>query len=453
MSQTREDLHSLLYDLAEEAIEIAQSNSDGDIIETTEVPYLERRYQTIDDSIDGSRIIRTTEEESNKNEISTDVLRDTSQQLQETEIYDRVISEVESREFESLIVPSPESSVTAYIQSILNGAKNGVSDRDIARHISIFTSEIDSAPISWNPKIWILGLDIEDDSVQLEENITIRKPDEDDLVEEIRIEDDAGFNRRATGMPERAPTAIIEFSKRAPDRRDIYDTIQVMISVLQLYDVGSVSSMKVDLHTESIIKPFPLPGRYNSPDTPFSYTISESEISDLSLFYTHMYEVVEERLYSTDEQDYLTISFDRYENAIEENDSPESQLTSAIMSLEAMLLKDEEKGELSERLSRRADILLGLFGHQPIEISRKIKTAYSIRSRYVHGSETDQDYGEDLVSDIVDYTRNCIVIYLLLSEDFPKEKLLSKLDNASVQAESREALSEKIQEVVPEWAI
>ncbi|WP_152418753.1 MULTISPECIES: hypothetical protein [Halorubrum] len=387
MSQTREDLHSLLYNLAEEAIEIAQSNSDGDTIETTEVPYLERRYQTIEDSIEGSRIIRTTEEESSKDEISTDILRITSQELQETETYDRVISEVENREFESLIVPSPESSVTSYIQSILDGAKDDVSDRDIARHISIFTSEIDSAPISWNPKVWILGLGIEDDDVQLEENISIRKPSEDDLVEDIRIEDDAGFNRRATGMPERAPTAIIEFSERAPNRRDIYDTIQVMISVLQLYDVGSVSSMKIDLHTESIIKPFPLPGRYNSPDTPFSYTISDSEVSNISQFYTHMYEVVEERLYSTDEQDYLTISFDRYENAIEENNSPESQLTSAIMSLEAMLLKDEEKGELSERLSRRADILLGLFGHQPIEISRKIKTACIVECKTAAVSE------------------------------------------------------------------
>lgn len=453
MTEKKDDLHSLLYDLAEETIDIANSISESSEKETKEVPYLKREYVTVGEEIAGNRVIRTKEEEITKNELDQEIRREVLEKIQDEKIYSTVREIIGDRDSKINFPVGAESIISSFINSILDEFKDGISDREIARHISILTSEIDNSPIHWKPKVWILGLNLESDEVKLANNVSIRTPIEDDLIEEIQLGDDGVPGRRAIGTPDRAPTAVIEFGERAPDRNVIYDTQQNIISVLQLFDVGSVGLTKMDLDSESIIRPFPLPGKYRDPDTPFSYIISEEESEGLSQFYSNISNLVGEYLQSPDENNFLTISFDRYQNAIKEKASPESQLTSAIMSLEAMLLKDEEKGELSERLSKRADILLGMFNYQSINISNKIKTAYGIRSRYVHGSESERDYDKDLVHDIVDYTRSCIVIYLFLFEEFSKKDLLNKIDRASVQIESRESLEEDIKNIMPDESV
>lgn len=451
MTGKQEDLPSVMYDLAEKALEIAPSDGQN-AVKTTQIPHLKREYRVPGDDLAGNPVFRTTEEEINKDGVGAEVHREVYEELQSTDIYEDALSMIEDRDFQTHTVPSPESAIISFISSILNNAEEGIDKRDITRIVSIFTTEIDGSAIYWSPNVWLVGLSLgEKDNIQLSEEISLRKPEKEDLVEEISLKKDSLPGRRAVGMPERAPTAILEFNERGENRQDIYEYIQIFISVLQLFDVGSVSSMKTDFHCKSVLRPFLIPGNYLNQDTPFEYVLDDSKVDNLSDFYHDMNDVVESNLLDNEKNNYLSISFDRYENAIKENNAPESQLTSAIMALEAMLLKNEEKGELSERLSRRADILLGMFDHQSIEVSKKIKEAYKIRSRYVHGSETERDYNEDLVYDIVDYARACLVIQLILSDDYDKKTLLNKIDNSSVQIESRESLEENIDEITPEW--
>lgn len=303
----------------------------------------------------------------------------------------------------------------------------------------------------WHPIIFIEGVSLEPDSISLPNEVTLRRPVEEDLEYEKSVTylPRSPFKQVAPDIERRfslGPDSVLDFSIRAAKSDEVSAFVHKYIGVLKLFDVGSINILSRQYNPEAVTPAFSQPGDYPSaPFRGFNYTISNDQVENLGEFTNQMLDHVSDKIVSVNKDTPITIAFDRYSAALDEPSQPERQLTSAIMSLEALFLKENERGELSERLSRRTALLLSQFNRQPNEVGRKLREAYQIRSQYVHGSKLDEDADiSSLTESVMDYTRRSIVTFLQLNDENGKNKLLSKIDNSSLNPDAYPSLEEYI---------
>lgn len=429
-------LPGTLHDIAQETLEIISNNEN---ITKEKIPYLKRDFQVIELTSGRKHIINVETDEIEKEEWSSNTIQEIIDELKTGEEYDKALDYIGDRG-ENMRRP-PDLLLREFVSSIMEFESDNVLGSDITNQVSLFISHIDDSAISWKTTLWIDGLDMDADSIDIDDSTRLRTPNENDLVEESKISEDTPHT--PSSVPTAGPSAILEVTRRAKDENEIFTELQKLIYGLRLYSVSSVSRIRLHLDSSGVVS-FPPTTVKSTPNTPFRYTLSSDNESNLQEFMTKMTPVVEEKIIEKEEDDYLNIAFDRYKSALNDNDSDESRLTSAIMALEALLLKDEERAELSERLSRRTDILLSFFSYQEIEVSRKVRRAYEIRSRYVHGSKIGEEDISELTERIMDYARKCIVLFLQVPEDEGKDNLLSAIDRSSLQDESKKSLEEDL---------
>ena len=106
-----------------------------------------------------------------------------------------------------------------------------------------------------------------------------------------------------------------------------------------------------------------------------------------------------------------------------------------ISCLEALFLKGGELSELSRRLYQRVSMLLKQFGFNPLLISKILKKAYKIRSKYSHGLKVD--FNKENIKEVNEFkikvmecARISLLIYLQLVGNISKENLLDLIDNS-----------------------
>lgn len=132
-------------------------------------------------------------------------------------------------------------------------------------------------------------------------------------------------------------------------------------------------------------------------------------------------------------------------HAILNQSTIEGRLASAIMSLEALFLKPEEKAELTYKLGLRTSKLLGMKGFEPIKVRNYLRQAYGIRSKFVHGSrieKEDRDNATKFLADILEYARMSIVTFMQLrQEEVEKEKLFNLIDNSLLSEKATKKLT------------
>ncbi len=59
--------------------------------------------------------------------------------------------------------------------------------------------------------------------------------------------------------------------------------------------------------------------------------------------------------------------------------------------MESLLFRENEQSELARTLTQCVASLLQHFGLKPVEVYNKMKRAYDIRSRYVHGGLVEKN--------------------------------------------------------------
>jgi Apea-like HEPN len=138
------------------------------------------------------------------------------------------------------------------------------------------------------------------------------------------------------------------------------------------------------------------------------------------------------------QDDFIGIAYHRYETALTEG-LPEGSIALAINCLEALYL-DGEEGELAHRLSQRtAALLRQKLGDSGIDIYKKIKDAYTIRSKFVHGAvesksaskrNTKRRAAHDLNAPILNYARVSLLIFLQLRKVKGKTDFLKLIDSS-----------------------
>lgn len=209
---------------------------------------------------------------------------------------------------------------------------------------------------------------MEADSVKINKHIEIRKPEPSDLEEEIRLEPISIAHRR---RPIHPPSAIIHLETRERGQSEVLGEIEKLASVLRFFRLGSVFRTRVEWNPVSILQGLGTSFSLEMKPKPFDFTLNKEDEDNLKIFFERIEPKIEE--ITAEKESFLTIALDRYEDALVGHKTPEARLTSAIMCLEALYIKDEERGELKERLGRRTGLALGFLGFNPIEVSRKIK--------------------------------------------------------------------------------
>jgi hypothetical protein len=336
----------------------------------------------------------------------------------------------------------PELLLRTFRHEIARASIEDIEDKEIAEKVDIFLSELRNSDIDWQVKIWIDGLTTGGE-FQIGDNMTIRPPQEDDLK---------NIRQHSPRNPKhlKAPDSIIEKRIRTNNQRAIQDWLQTLVSTLRLFKVCSAEKRRVNYDNEGIIPG--ISGMQSNLDSlrthKYKVQITEENSTVLSEFLEKSMTKINERVLSKEDEDYFTISFERYERALSKSDSSEERLLSSIMSLESLFLREKEMNELSERLSQRIGILMSLLGKNPNEVYNQVKRAYRIRSSYVHGSKIENsEEANKLERDVLDYNRRAILLFIQVRDEMKKENFISKLDNALLNKDAREQLKDELEEM------
>ena len=101
-----------------------------------------------------------------------------------------------------------------------------------------------------------------------------------------------------------------------------------------------------------------------------------------------------------------------------------------VIALEGLLTgDDDDRSDLTRKVSQRAAVLAGSNDAKRLEIGRLVREAYSARSAYAHGDKLDKIVKVDL-AELRRVVRRCILTRLILGDPTPAGRLHELADRA-----------------------
>ena len=439
-------LSSTLYDLAKKIVEYVKKSKEKREIVITKRPYIKAKisdFKYEKGSFGFSTSFKDTSKEEWHWKDEFDFIEKKIKQIDEYKESIRFI-------VETFGVSNGQSDMwlSRFTHKIANEAIRGIDNRRIIDLITLFISDLEDNPVLWKPIVWLDGIYMETDVIEVGDRCKIKRPEPLDLEYEISYDSFPLFNPMVT---HHIPSAIMTIEHRAKGQPEMLRKIEGMVAVLRLFKVGSVSTVRTKWNPTSLLQ-F---GGTNFKTSPlaatFKYGLNKDDEKNLQTFF----EIIEPKIplevvqKGTGETNFITIAFDRYNDSLLKSDIPESRLASAIMCLEALYLKDEERGELAERLSQRTALAICFFGYNPLEIFNILKKSYEIRSRFVHGSKIEKEEQKDLmklVEKVINYARVSIIMFLQIQESHEKDRFIGMLNNSLLDENAKKKLNKIIEE-------
>jgi len=347
--------------------------------------------------------------------------------------------------------PQAEFWLSRFAQILSRMSFNEVKQEDLIQLITTFVSDLEGAPKQWIVTVWLNGLWTKEPEVMVFEGLTLRQPRSADFELEQPLEL-APFGFQDLIPPFRFPSAVLEFRKRAKDQPELHYEMETLLTALRLFRVGSVVALKVFWNSESVLGFGNVVTGTSRIATPADkYSLSSKELDSLRAFIQRIELLIPlEFIRGGETTDYMVTSLQRFNDAILKAEPPESRMTFAIMSLEALYLKSGEREELEHRLSQRIAKILSIFGRDPLEVYHTLRRSYEIRSKFVHGEpleKVDRQYAAENLLKILEYNRVSIVTSLQLKENMAKEQLLNLVDNSLLSPQAETKLNEKIKQI------
>lgn len=345
-----------------------------------------------------------------------------------------------------------QSSLAEYrVQSLalamIRGTLEEMKDRGFNDLIVTFNNDLTGGPVRWHIKSHIEGVWLETENIELLDGTILRKPTPGDLEREVPFEvADIGLRQECVHVP----GAILEFDLMSKSNVAPQTRVMREILALRLYDVGSIYSLVTHYDPHSFLTFSHSISHHRGYSATRKYTIDSERVAGLKDFMDKVGPIIpaENILQQALPQNHLTIALRRYSDALLKPDPPESRLTFAIMGLEALYLKSDERAELSLRLSQRTGMCLCAFNFRPLEVAKNVLRAYDTRSSYVHGGVLEASELPSIqkcLDQILDYLRVSLIVFLQMDEKENKERLLNVLHNSMLEAKSRDKLEDKLQ--------
>lgn len=439
-------LSTTLYDLTKRIVDYVKESKEKKEIILNRRPYIKAKISDFKYE-KGSSGFRTSFE---------DTLKENWHWKDEFDFIEKKIKQLdeykESNQFISKIfkVSISQSDVwlSRFAHNVANEAIEGINDRRISDLITLFICDLEHNPVLWKPVIWLNGIYMGTGVIEIDDGCKIKRPEPVDLEYEISYESYSMFDSM---MSRHIPSAIMTIEHRAKGQPEMLRKTEKIVAVLRLFKVGSVSTVRTKWNPTSLLQFGGTSYITSPPSTTFKYELIKEDEKKLQTFYEKIepkipIEVIEK---GKGETNFITIAFDRYNDSLLKQDIPESRLASAIMCLEALYLKDDERGELAERLSQRTALALNFFNYNPLKVFNILKKSYDIRSRFVHGSKIEKEEQKELMKlaeKVIDYARISIVMFLQIQEAIEKEKFIRILNNSLLDDNAREKLKKIIEE-------
>lgn len=320
---------------------------------------------------------------------------------------------------------------------------------DTTKYIDSFLKDLNGEEQACRAEVQLKGLILQPNSIQLDGNVRLRKPNRSDF----ETEKPAYFSPWGERLLE-DPTAFLHvavYAKRETSSIALQNEIDKAIAILRLFRVGAVQDIRRTETTDSIIglaaSELARGKLLGSAD---KYLITRRDAKVLKRFWANMKKVsLPDSAYSGQqkESDALSIAYQRYSDSLDTH-LFEKRVSSAVMGLEALYLTEID--ELPYRLSMRVGKLLSLIkgDYEPSEVRDNVKVAYKIRNKYVHGTilktgdrrKLEEKHGDlnKFAKIIMDYLRASIVALLLRRTS--KTSLIRKIDESFLDGKKEEEI-------------
>jgi Apea-like HEPN len=339
------------------------------------------------------------------------------------------------------------------LQRLLNRITHAYLDLDqtdpdqwAADNIDRFLHQLQTHTIHAQAKAFLLGLILESESVALTPEVTLRRP----RVEEIVSATPAFEISPIDILP--FPTAVLDISRdiKTEEQAVFTEDIGQYVSVLQLFSVGGIYRKFLQVTTDAIISGAPPRATFGGAQAVAlapKFVIAQALEPKLITFFNYM-QLHAPRFTGIDKPvNPLTVAFDRYLDACTDARIFERQVMNAIMGLEALFL--DEHAELAYKLAMRCAKAMSFLGIDPLIVTKTIKTGYTIRSTFAHGSNLSSGKRSSLTNDfgslhtiatrLANYLRISICAYIILSLE--KTSFINSLDKALVTGGSGSKIS------------
>lgn len=309
-----------------------------------------------------------------------------------------------------------------------------------------FLKDLAGGPVTHTAQVFLQGIVLRSEEVEVETGICIRKPQKEELEIPIPAE-------LAELFP-RYPSAIVEIRTVGARERSpqlIQEQVERCVLLLRLFNVGSVKWMRYELSSDSIINQWPH-GSLTSGDknaASETYVIATEDEPNLRQFWQVMSPKLPREMYGFQKRvTPITLAYDRYSDALLLDGILERRMANAVMGLEALFLKESQ--ELSNRLSLRVSKLASVISkRKPLEVRSMLKDAYDIRSTFAHGGYLSDDkrkrietkYGSSkaLLTDLINHLRASIIAAIMCG--MKKDVLINLIDNALLDIQEHERLT------------
>ena len=301
--------------------------------------------------------------------------------------------------------------------------------------------EYDGGELDWTGTIWLSGVRV-NEPIQIKKGLTLRPPIEEDFNSELPSD---GFGVRV--QPQfTIPDAILEIESKDCNRPEL----RQIVNALSLFGLGAVEMLQEDWRSNSI---FPYMGGGWMPlnrnllrNTDLSYELLRNDGPPLAAFLDGLPGDFPTR--PTGHHDSPKwIALKNYFLALHTATDVTERITQAVVSLESILLSDEEKQELTFKLSLRTASLLRFAGLDPVQVYNDMGTAYRVRSKYSHGAEIKKpllETAKELCPTIMNYARLAVIKFIQFPEPKERKEILFKLDLSLLDNVEREKLGARL---------
>ncbi|NBA78588.1 hypothetical protein GOQ04_23735 [Emticicia sp. ODNR4P] len=364
----------------------------------------------------------------------------------------------------------------SFLQLIIKESPNGqITHDNIASYVQLFIDGYESyrshIPVTWNVDLWLGNTYIESDEIEIEQGVFLRRPTKEQLADvRPKLTHISEFDRM-TGR-ELIAGAILSFSIVTGDRRDnglypekIPQQIERWLNVFRLLKPTDLTVVYQSVNPVSIFEHSISEDKDQPQDKFWQGKVEHRETSSYKLYLKKDEEEilrtfiknVKTALKEISHKNYLSgssydLAFHRYNDSLLKTEVNAYKILSSVTSLEALL--SDGSTEITFKIRLRVAKLLSLFGFNSLEVSEKVKTAYNLRSKLVHGSKPEDkdnnllEFARQHTHEIINYNRLCLLISLQLKKSADKQALIKLIDNSLIDKSSDTKLSKLIDDKV-----
>ena len=323
-----------------------------------------------------------------------------------------------------------------FLRVIAESAEEHESAEDVEQVVDRFLHEVKGGAVCWQGRIWLDGVRVESDSVQLGDGLVLRSPISADFDQERPA--NLGFGLEMPPMPR----SVIECERLSRDKPDV----RREVNALSLFRLGAVEIVRERWACDSF---FPGKGGVEFPyrflmKSPYEYVVTPREQEKLQGFIAAVAHQLPTKPRGQHKEPRWT-PLKYYFKILQATTEPLERLTEAVCCLEASLVKKDE-GEISYRLSLRTASLLEFAGFDSLSVFKDMRSAYSLRSDYVHGntSKPGKIAGvEQLCFSVANYARLAVLKLLQFNVE-ERSGILNDLEESLLSRDLRRQLESKL---------